>query len=520
MSVMGFEPSFFATEAAELRQLALRRLGDGAIGILVASAVILLCAITVPKADRRAALRAPLVLLGLHTAFVLVRLPLAEESGLARVLELCGLFFLLLALGRALFVLVVDVLLGARLSKPLPRIIRDIIQGFVYASAAAIVLRQMGVEPGSLLTTSALLTAVIGLSLQETLGNLFAGLAIQAQRPFEVGDWIGLDEDFRNMGRVIEINWRATTVLTNEQVELIIPNGVLAKTTIRNFTKPTKTTRRSIEVEAPYDASPRKVEDALLAAITAVPGVLTSPAPSVLLRSFAQSGMVYQLQFWIDDFGARDRIESSVRQRVWSSFQRAGIVIPFPIRTLYTHAITPETEAEAQRKEIAARKAALEEVDFIATLPEGPRERLAIASKTCHYMPGEVVIRQGDTGSELYIVQKGEVVVLIGRAQGSVAEVARLGPGKFFGEMSLMTGEKRAATVQATTDTDLVLVGKAAFHDIFVKDPRLIESITEALIERQSAIEENLTARATRSRAEVAETSTALLAKIRQFFAI
>lgn len=508
------------TDTSKIGALVVSHLGSSAIGIGVAAAVILLCAIVVPKAERSAVLRAPLVLLGLHTLFVLVRLPLADESGVARVLELCGLFFLLLSLGRALFVLVVDVLLGARLSQPLPRIIRDILQGLVFAGAVAIVLRQMGVEPGSLLTTSALLTAVIGLSLQETLGNLFAGLAIQAQRPFEVGDWIALDEDSRNVGRVIEINWRATTVLTTEQVELVIPNGVLAKTTIRNFTKPTKIARRTIEVEAPYDASPRKVEEALLAATHAVSGLLASPAPTVLTKRFAESGIVYHLNVWIDDFAQRDRIESLVRQRVWASFQRAGISIPFPHRTVQMHAVTPESRAEAEKREIEARKASLESVDFIATLPEAPRARLAALSRTCHFLPGEVVIRQGEPGSELYIVQRGEVVVLVGRGQGSVAEVAKLGPGEFFGEMSLMTGEPRAATVRATVDTELVKVGKEAFHEVLVKDPRLAEVITQALVERQGAIDENLMLRAARGRGEAEEKSTALLAKIRQFFAI
>ena len=272
------------------------------------------------------------------------------------------------------------------------------------------------------------------MSLQDTLGNLFAGLSIQAQRPFEVGDWIQIDPDPRHIGSVIEINWRATTVLTTEQVELVIPNGVLAKTTIRNFTKPTKVARRTVEVEAPYELSPRKVEEALLSAAHAVSGLLASPPPAVLVRRFGDNGIVYHLNFWIDDFSIRDRVESSVRQRVWSAFQRAGISIPFPMRTVHVHAVTPESRAEVLKQEVDSRKVSLEEVDFIAALPEAPRARLAALSRTCHFMPGEVVIRQGDPGCELYIVQKGEVVVLVGRGQGSVAEVARLGPGSFSGK--------------------------------------------------------------------------------------
>ncbi len=508
------------TGAFQLTAPAWKHLIDSAVWIGIATALILVCAITVRKADRRAIIRTPTILLALHVLLVLVRLPLPDTSYVASILDICALFFLLLALGRTLFVLVVDVFIDARLSHPLSRIIRDIIQGFVYAGVGVIVLRQIGVEPGSLLTTSALLTAVIGLSLQETLGNLFAGLAIQAQRPFEVGDWIGVDESATNFGRVIEINWRATTVLTAEQVELIIPNGVLAKTTIRNFTKPTKVIRRTVEVEAPYDMSPAKVEEALLSASRSVACVLASPAPAVIMKNFGQSGIVYHLQFWIDDFASRDRAESNLRQRIWSSFQRSGVVIPFPIRTIHLEAVTAESQAEVRKRQIALRKAAIEGVDFLVAMPEDLREQLAVLSRTCHFMPDEEVIRQGDPGSEFYIVQKGEVAVLIGIGDETPTEVARLGSGKFFGEMSLVTGELRKATVQATMDTELVEVGKEAFHALLVQDPGLAESITAVLIERQIEIDENLSLRTSQNDNDSDLKSIALLSKIRNFFAL
>jgi small-conductance mechanosensitive channel/CRP-like cAMP-binding protein len=504
----------------EVQARILSHLSNSALGIVTTLVTILLCAVAVPKENRREVLRTPLIFFALYLVVVVVSLPIEDGTRLARVLEVAALFFSLLTLSRALFILIIDVLIGRRLAHPLSQIIRDIIQGVVYAGVGAIVLRQVGVEAGSLLTTSALLTAVIGLSLQETLGNLFAGLAIQAQRPFEVGDWIGLDEFPTNMGRVIEINWRATTVLTNDQVELIIPNGILAKATLRNYTKPTKIVRRTVEVDAPYEVSPARVEEALLNAAKDVPGVLETPQPVVLTRNFAASGITYQLQFWIDDFGIRDRLDSSVRQRIWSAFQRAGISIPFPVRTVHMHAQTSEFKEDARNAEVALRKAALENVDFLAALSEELRLELATRSRTCHYMPGEIVLRQGDVGSELYVVQKGEVAVRLTVNDGNIAEVARLGPGKFFGEMSLMTGASRRATVQALNDTQLVEVSKDAFHALLVKDPHLAEAVTEVLVQRQSEIEENLTQWTSENDVDANLKSVALLSKIRNFFAI
>lgn len=478
-----------------------------------------LTALVLRRDQRGALLRAPLVLFGLHIACVLARLPFPHNSNTARNLELVGFAFLLFALGRAFFILVADGILAGRLSRPLPKIIRDIIQGFVYVGAAAIVLRTVGVDPGSLLTTSALLTAVIGLSLQETLGNLFAGLAIQAQRPFEMGDWISVDSDPRQVGRVVEINWRATTVLTTDHVELIIPNGVLAKSTIQNFTKPTTHSRREIFVHAAYDVSPHRVEETLLSAVSDVEGVLKLPAPTAQTRNFADSGIEYRLTYFLDDFAQKDRLDSEVRHRIWYAFHRAGISMPFPMRTVHMHNVTQETRTEASNLEIARRKASLLRVDFLRLLPEESLDRLASLSRTLPFMLGEAIIRQGDPGSELYIVQRGEVAVCVGRGDtNSIAELARLGPGEFFGEMSLMTGEKRAATVRAFTDCELVQVSKEAFHEVIASDPKFVEPITRVLVDRQSALEENLSARARRSQTDTEATSQALLDKIRRFF--
>jgi small-conductance mechanosensitive channel/CRP-like cAMP-binding protein len=503
----------------QLSDIIARFASSGALGFGVASS-LLAVALLVLKAKDRARLRFPAALLALDLVTLLLRAPLDPASALTRTIANVSLLFVLLALGRTSFILVVDWFLGERLRRPLPRIIHDIVQGVVYVLAILITLRAAGVEPGSLLTTSALLTAVVGLSLQDTLGNLFAGLSIQAQRPFEVGDWIQIDSDNRFIGRVIEINWRATTVLTLEHVELIIPNGALAKTPIKNFTKPSPLSRRTIEVVAPYDASPRKVEAALLQALWSAPGVLTEPPPFVLMPKFADSGIAYHLCYFIDDFARRDRVDTLVRQRIWYSLRRAGIELPFPTTTVHVAESSAEARAHEKRRQEARRLEALRGVDFLASVPPPLLERLAALSETCEFAAGEVILRQGDPGQELYIVLSGEVSVLVGRTGGSTAEVARLGPGKFLGEMSLMTGERRSATAQAIEDCEVVRVSKDAFHDILAAAPELAERITKVLIERQMQIDENVSARRARPEAEAAARTVQLLDKVRKFFSL
>lgn len=504
----------------DLAHSVLSLVSSGALGIGLAVGLLLALVILLPPAERRRRIRAPAALLAAHALVLVGRLPLAPESSLARSLWLLGLFLLLTAIARAAFVLIVDVIFGARLARPLPRIFHDLLQGLVYAGVVLVTLRAAGVEPSSLLTTSALLTAVLGFAAQDTLGNLFSGLAIQTQRPFEVGDWIQYDPDPRLIGRVIEINWRTTTLLTNDEVQLLIPNTALAKSALRNFSKPSPLSRRIIEVQAPYEVSPRRVEEALRGVARGVPGVLAEPAPFVLTRGFADSGISYLVHFFIEDFARRDRIDSEVRQRVWHALHRAGISIPFPIRTVHLHQASAEAE-QAERDARARRLLALQGVDFLAALPADALERLSALCRTSHYMAGEEILRQGDTGHELFILQSGEVAVRLARGEGrSIAEVARLGPGKFFGEMSLMTGEPRSATIQAIQDCELAVVDKASFQEILAAAPHLAERITEVLIERQAALEENLSARVARNPEERAAKSNALLKTIRQFFAL
>lgn len=491
-----------------------------AVGFSIAAVLIVALAFALPAGTRKR-FRGPLLLLLASVLVFLLRGQVSPISGIGRAVPIVGTFLLAASIGQSAFLLVVDGIFGKRREQPLPRILRDIIQGVILIAVVLITLRAAGVEPTSLLTTSALLTAVIGLSLQDTLGNLFAGLSIQAQRPFEVGDWIQIDPDARFVGRVIEINWRATTVLTSEQVELIIPNGMLAKSTIRNFTKPSGMSRRTIDVQAPYDIPPQRVEKALLAAVHGITGLRTDPAPFVILAKFADSGVTYYLSYFIDDFTQRDRIDSMVRQRVWFALQRAGIAIPFPTRMMIqTVDASPDARAKAESEEQARRLTALKGVKFLSALSEPALQRLAGMSKSCQYLAGEVILRQGDHGHELYVIRTGEVAVLLGRGEGSVAELARLGPGKFFGEMSLMTGERRAATIQAVADCELVRVDKEAFQDILAEDPSLIEKITQLLVERQMEMEENLTARAARSKNYKEEKSNALLAAIKEFFSL
>ncbi len=488
----------------------------GGAGLAVGLALVLALLLLMPRGQRRRA-QGPAALLGLYlvVAIALAELPRGAAAGGA--LQVTAVFLLLASVGRAGFVLVVDWFFAHRLHRPLPRILRDVIQVLVFFAIAFVVLRQAGAELGSLLTTSALLTAVIGLSLQETLGNLFAGLAIQAQHPFRVGHWIQLEGTAESaIGEVIEINWRATKILTNDRVEIVIPNGMLAKSPIRNFSEPSRVSRRMIEVQGPYEIPPHRVEAALLEAARGCPGVLEEPPPTTWVSRYAESGIDYTLVYFIEDFSARPVIASAVRRRLWYALQRAGVSVPFPVRDVRVAAASGDA-GDKERSRIAGAEAALRAVHCFQVLPDAALARLARSAVARIYAAGEDLIRQGDEGAELFVLQRGAAAVLVAQEGREPVEVARLGAGAFVGEMSLVTGEARSATVRAVSPCECLVVSSDALRPLLEESPDLARRLSEVLVARQAELG---TVQASADEEGRADRSGLLLQRIRSFFSL
>ncbi len=490
------------------------------VGLVVAAALVASLRFSLPPADR-GKIRTPLWLLIGHLALVVLGAMMPPESGAHSVLRIVAVLLLLLSIGRAGFLLIVDNFLTRRLARPVPKIFRDICEGVVYSGAVLITLRSAGAQLDALLTTSALLTAVIGLSLQDTLGNLFAGLSIQAQNPFEVGDWIQYDDNEGDIGKVIEINWRATKVITLDDVEIVIPNGPLARAPIRNFTKPTPVSRRNLYVVVPFAEPPHRVQDVILEGLQHTAGVLRRPAPSVVTSTFEERGVRYWVRYYTDDFERREVTDSLARDRIWYALRRAGIEIAIPVADVDIsqddESARSAVRAEAQNR----RRQSLRNVDFLRSLTDEQVDTLAESARERPYAPGELIIRQGDEGDELFIVQRGEVVVSLG-AESEAVEIARLRSGSFFGEMSLMTGQPRMASVRTVRETQVLVVSKNSFQKILEGSPELAERISDVLASRREQLDSASTKQnATRVSVPQADAQrNELLHRIKVFFSL
>lgn len=488
-------------------------LSGSGVGAIVALVLLLAARLLLPAEERRLTRLSLffLVLFGLAWAGALLATP---ESAAERLLRLCELFMLLASIGNSGFLIVIRAVLAKRLAFPLPRIVQDIILVGVYLAVALITLRAAGVEPGSLLATSALLTAVLGLSLQDTLGNMFAGLAIQAERPFEVGDWIQYDAGQELVGEVTEINWRATRILTLDRFVITVPNGSLAKSPIRNFSRPERLTRRSTTVFAPYDVSPDLVQQALVQAAQEAPGVLAVPPVTVVNRGFSDRGVEYTIRFFIEEFRDRDIIGSKVNDRVWYALARMKVPIPVPRRRIDIVQLSDDHQIRVAEQEAERRLTALEQVDFLQALPHELLVELAQRAETRIYASGEYIIHQGEAGDEMFIIDTGEVGVVLER-KANAQNVAALGHGQCFGEMSVMTGEPRKASIRAMTETRVLVVGKQDFKAILERNDGVLEDISEILADRHQQLDEAA------SQEESLERKTQpalLLSRIKNFF--
>jgi len=429
-------------------------------------------------------------------AFLVLAAPEAELAGQLRSIETLTLA---LAVINALVMLVVNPLRVDRVPERFPAIVQDAAVVTLFAIFATFILRE------KFLTTSAVGAVVIGFALQDTLGNMFAGLAIQVDKPFRVGHWITAG-DWE--GVVVEVTWRATKLRTRYGNEVIIPNSELGKQAVNNYSEPVAPTRLYVQVGTSYTTPPGVVKGSILRALEREPSVLQSPPPQVLLHDFGDSALIFRVYFWIDDFSHDEVAYDRVRCAIYYAFQRDSIEIPYPIAV----EIGREDKQEPASVGTERRARMLERVALFASFTEAQRQQLAALCKEVLHGPGQPIVSEGDPGSSAFVIGSGTAHVAIADVREPVAV---LGPGDFFGEMSLLTGEPRTATVTPVTECRLVEITAEGFREFVMSNAAVLDVISTEVTRRRAESER---ARSTMVRtAAPIDSATTLLTRIRQF---
>ncbi len=405
---------------------------------------------------------------------------------------------------------------GTEYRTRIPKLFLDIARGFLVLVGACFVLASVwGYELGNLITALGVTSIVLGLALQNTLDNVMAGIALLFERPFETGDWIMVGD---KVGCVLEVNWRSVRVRTRNNDILVIPNSVLGKEILINYSRPTRAHAERVMLGFSYDDPPNKVKRLLLKAALATRGVLADPPPRVRTKNYAASSIEYQVKVFIDDHVRMDDILDEFMTQVWYVAKRNGLTIPFPTQTSY-HIEVPHVVVPASRE---STRTALSSVPFL--VPMSPEEIDALANDAVvfSYGRGERMVHQGDPGDALYVIREGTAIVTLADDQGGEREVARLSRGEFFGEMALLTGEPRTANVTAVDDLEAIVIYKEALQGVLARRPGLAQEMAEIVEARRQGLRAiaEIKAMAPEKKAAVRAASGELVAKIKRFLGL
>jgi small-conductance mechanosensitive channel/CRP-like cAMP-binding protein len=497
-------------------------------GFVLAVVVVAAFLRLVPLAPRRR-LRRTVILLGFYAASMVLRevSRLSHAPAFASGLAIAGeLLQLLLVINLAALVIFDLALSAARYDYP--DILHDVVVGAAYVVALGYLMHHVGVNVTSIVATSAVVTAVVGLSLQATLGNVVGGISLQLDDSISEGDWIELEN--KTQGLVKKIRWRHTVLETRDWDTMIVPNGQLMTQQIRVLGKREgQLLQRRVWVYfnvdfrfAPGDVV-RIVEDALRSA--PIERTAAEPKPQCLCFDMARenrdSFCYYAVRYWLSDLAKEDQTSSLVRQRIYAALKRANVPLAVPAKAVFVSQDDVQHREQKTQKELNSRTTALAAIELFAKLSQDELRILAMSARLAPFSAQEIITRQGATAHWLYVLLKGRAAVRVAAEGGEDRQVAVLDAPNFFGEMAVMTGQAREATVIAESDVECLRVDREDFKGILKNRPEIAQEISGVLAQRRvelAAVREGLDADAKTRR--LSSEHRRILDAIRDFFAL
>lgn len=401
----------------------------------------------------------------------------------------------------------------------LPQLVRDVGGWILLLVAIVLAGREfLGWNLSQLALSSAVLSAVLGFALQDVLKNVFAGMALQTELPFDTGDWLEVDGEPR---QVIGMTWRSTHLRNTLGVDFREPNANLVSARVKNLGSGVEPIAIAVRVGIAYGSPPRLVKDSLEAAARTVPGAVASPPPQALMVGFGDSGIDFEVRIWTRDVHQLTRLRDAAFTRIWYGLHRDGWKIPYPLRHVE---IEPAEKIAADKAAWRARRAEelLARIDLFATLPAETRQRLAAAARQLYFDAGERLVAEGDIGDSLFVIARGTMMVSkSGRAIGTTSvSLAVLREGDYFGEMSLLTGAPRSATVTAEGPGEVFVLDRQALAPILEADPQIAEELSKRLAERMAATAARFEDREGEIKRARESDENTILRRIRSFFGL
>src|SRR6266581_2707065 len=367
---------------------------------------------------------------------------------------------------------------------PIPHFLREVVGGIVFLIVLLFVLSygyHAEAQLKGLLAGSGVVAIIVGFAGQNLFAGIIGGISIQINRPYKVGDWLQVGERF---AEVMEINWRSTRLRTNDGIYLDIPNNEMVSHAIVNLHYPTEVHAMRIRVGVEYKNRPNRVKDALFRAASSADGVLAEPKVRIFLVDFADFAVIYEIKFYMGNHARINETNDAVRTNVWYELKRQRITIPFPIRTLQLE----RRKLPAGEEDHQEARAILRGEPLFQCLSAAQINNLVEQSDLNHFGRGERVIEEGAEGDSMFVLMRGAAQVSVSK-NGKVIPVATLSSGDCFGEMSLLTGEKRTATVRAEGDCYVMEINKDVMAQIVRESPDCLRQLSEILARRKMETE-------------------------------
>jgi CRP-like cAMP-binding protein/small-conductance mechanosensitive channel len=406
-----------------------------------------------------------------------------------------------------------------------PRITEDIFVIIAYVAWGLVRLRYAGLDLGSILATSAMITAVVAFAMQDTLGNILGGLALQLDNSVGIGDWIKVDDV---VGKVVDIRWRSTLVETRNWETVVIPNSQLMKNKFmvlgRRTDQPVQW-RRWVWFNVGLTTPPARVVSVVEEAIrqTDIPNVAKEPAPSCILMDMDSKGYSrYAVRYWLTDLAPDDPTDATVRWHIMTALQRAGMRLAVEERNVLNTKENEKHDEAMHQREVQLRIKTLRKVELFSQMSDEELNALAERLRFSPFAKGNVITRQGDEKSHwLYIIINGEADVYLELANGGRRTVSTLAKGSFFGEMGLMTGAPRTASVIAKTDVECYRLDKEVFEELMHARPTIAEEISQILVRRRAELDSALLdIDAQAAQKDLSQQHNEILSTIKRFFSL
>ena len=368
--------------------------------------------------------------------------------------------------------------------RPVPQLVLAIPRIALILGAGAVVLAGIwGIDLSAALTALGVTSLVVSFALQDTLSGLASGVLLLSDRPFKPGDWIRAGD---TEGEVMDINWRTSRIRDRNGDMVVVPNSELAGASVTNFSSPQSLHRIVVSLQVAFSNPPTRAKEMLLDAARSVPGVLSDPAPGVLVTTVDDPLMGYEVTMWVDDYAIVPRVRGDFGALVWYQSHRHNVPLPSPAQDLFLH--DPAAEAKAAEPSDDEMRGALRASPLLAQLPADDLDRMLPAARRARYRAGELMFDSASESRDLLVIVSGRAHLVLLEPDFDEAVVSDIGAGDVVGLLDTRRGEERTVALRAVGDCEVVVVQADVIGEIGSRNAELADAFNRLVAQRRRRI--------------------------------